>query len=200
MATCYGCGLRINGVDDSLEVATAEEWGAGALAGFGSDDTSGAPVYCDSNGQLRTVPEHTSDTFEAAGSQGSQAISSGGAVTGANTTVTVNNPSALRAANVIGSASVIEQLDFANGDPSFAPELAVSRNAVPLYAVTGLFTIPGDNALPSSFWWTYDASIVDSIAAGASVTYVAECSVDATLGTSGSIASAVSIRGLVVTQ
>lgn len=200
MSTCYGCGLRINGVDDSLEVATSEEWGAGDLAGYGGDDTSGAPVYCDSNGQLRTVPEHTSTTFTAAGSQGSTAVGDGQNEDGASTQVVVNNPSAVRAASIVGSVSVIEQLDWANGDPSFAPQLNVLRNSVPLYSITGLFTIPGDPLIASSFWWTYSADLVDSVAAGASVIYDAGCSVDATAGTSGSFASAVSIRGLVVTQ
>lgn len=200
MATCYGCGLRINGVDDSLEVATSEEWGAGALAGYGSDDTAGAPVYCDSNGQLRTVPEHTSTTFQGGGSQGSTAVGDGQDEDGATVQVVVNNPSSLRAANIFATASVIEQMDWANGDPSFAPQLNVLRNSVPLYSITGLFTIPGDPGTASSFWWTYSADLVDSIAAGASVIYDAGCSVDATAGTSGSFSSGVSIRGIAVTQ
>ncbi len=200
MATCYGCGLRINGVDDSLEVATSEEWGAGALAGYGGDDTSGAPVYCDTNGQLRTVPEHTSTTFQAAGSQGTTAVGDGQDEDGASVQVVVNNPSSLRAANIMAAISVIEQMDWDNGDASFAPQLNVLRNSVPLYSITGLFTIPGDPAFAMAFWWTYDASLVDSIAAGVSVIYDAGCSVDATGGTSGDFASAVSIRGLVVTQ
>lgn len=199
MSTCYGCGLRINGVDDSLEVATSEEWGAGALAGYGGDDTAGAPVYCDSNGQLRTVPEHTSTTFQASGSQGNTSIGSGQQEDGAACQVVVNNPSSLRAANIFGAVSVIEQLDWTNGDPSFAPRLNVLRNSVSLYSITGLFAISGDPVVASSFWWTYAADLVDSIAAGVSVIYDAGCSVDATLGTAGAFATAVSIRGLVVT-
>lgn len=197
--TCYGCGLRVSGVDDSLEVATAEDWGGGLLAGYGGDDTAGAPVYCDSNGQLRTVPEHTSDIFDSGASQGSTVIGDGQDVNGATTSVTVNNPSSLRAANVMGTCGVIEQLNWANGDPSFAPNLEMTRNAVPFFQITGLFTFAGDNAIPSSFYWTQEGSFVDSLAASGSVTYVGSCSVDAGGGTSGSFISRVAVRGLVVT-
>lgn len=199
MAVCYGCGLRINGVDGSLEAATSEEWESGALAGFGSDSTSGAPVYCDANGQLRTVPEHTSDTFDAGASQGSTAIADGANVNGATTTIVVNNPSSIRAASIMGTVGVIEQMDWANGDPSFAPNLELTRNAVPFVQLTGLFTIAGDNATASSFWWTQEGSFVDAIAAGVTVTYVGSCSVDAGPGTAGNFVSRVAVRGLVVT-
>lgn len=197
---CYGCGLRINGVDDSLEVATAEEFGAGDLAGFGSDSTVGSPVYCDANGQLRVAPGHTSDTFVSSGGQGSTALPDGGAATGATTTMVINNPSSLRAASVFGSASVIEQLGFPMGNVTFSPALDVTRNGVPIYAITGLFTFQGNPIYASSYWWTYDASFTDAIAAGGSVTYVATCSADVASGTSGDFSSAVGIRGLVVTQ
>lgn len=197
---CYGCGLRINGVDDSLEVATAEDWGAGDAAGYGGDSTVGMPVYCDANGQLRTLPAHTSDTFEAGDSQGATAISNGAVVAGADVDLVVNNPSSLRAGSVFGTAGVILQMDWANGDPSFAPDLTMTRNAVPFLQLTGLFAIAGDNALASSFWWTQEGSFVDALAAGGSVTYHVGCSVDATDGTSGNFISRVSVRGLIATQ
>jgi hypothetical protein len=200
VSTCYGCGLRITGVDGSLEAATAEEWGSGALAGFGGDDTSGAPVYCDSNGQLRTVPEHTSDTFDGAASQASTSIADGAAVTGATTTVTVNNPSALRAANLIGVAGVIEQLEWDGANSTWVSSVDMTRNGVPFVALSGQYRPEGDPDFPGSFYWSPEASFVDSLAAGASVTYVSTCAVDAASGTAGAFTSRVSIRGLVVTQ
>lgn len=199
MSTCYGCGLRINGVDGSLEVATAEEWGAGALADFGGDDTAGAPVYCDSNGQLRTVPEHTSDTFDGATSLGSTSIPDGAAVTGATTSVTVNNPSAVRAANLMGVAGVIEQLEWDGANSTWNVSLDMTRNGVPFVALSGQYRPEGSPDFPGSFYWSPEASFVDSLAAGASVGYVSTCSVDAASGTAGSFTSRVSIRGLVVT-
>lgn len=200
MATCIGCGLRINGVDGSEEVATAEDWGTGALAGYGSDDTAGAPVYCDSNGQLRTVPEHTSDTFEGGTSLGSTTITDGAAVTGATTTVVVNNPSVNRAANILGLAGAIEQLDWATANATWAVGLGMTRNGVPFVALSGSYRIEGDPAFPGSFYWSPEASFVDSIGAAVTVTYVATCTVDAASGTSGSFISRASVRGLVVTS
>lgn len=197
---CYGCGLRINGVDDSLEVATAEEFGSGVLAGFGSDSTVGSPVYCDANGQLRTAPEHTSDTFEASGSQGSTAIADGAAVSGATTSIVVNNPSTLRASSIFGSCGVIEQLDWNNGNTTFNPSLTMTRNGLGFFLLSGTVRIEGDSALPSQTWWQTEGSFVDSLAAGGSVTYAVSCAIDAAALTSGNFVSGVSARGLVVTQ
>ncbi len=53
-----GCGLVLDGLSE-LGVQVSGNWGIGPL-GFACGDANGAPVYCDSAGSIRTVPEHTS--------------------------------------------------------------------------------------------------------------------------------------------
>jgi microcystin-dependent protein len=56
-AVTTGLGLVGDGSGTApLQAATAGAWGDGTLAGFGTQSTQGAPVYADSNGQLRTTP------------------------------------------------------------------------------------------------------------------------------------------------
>lgn len=59
-----GCGLSGEGTDTSpLVVATSGQWGESALP-YACPDTAGQPVYCDSNGQLRTVPARFQDALQ----------------------------------------------------------------------------------------------------------------------------------------
>lgn len=52
-----GCGVSGAGTDEEpLAAAVSGEWSAGGLE-FPCEDTNGQEVYCDSAGQLRTVPE-----------------------------------------------------------------------------------------------------------------------------------------------
>ncbi|MDQ0376482.1 hypothetical protein [Amycolatopsis thermophila] len=52
-----GCGLDGAGTSAApLAVATSATWGDAALP-FPCDDTNGVPIYCDTNGQLRTAPD-----------------------------------------------------------------------------------------------------------------------------------------------
>jgi len=56
-AVTTGVGLVGDGSGTApLRPSTAGTWGSGSLAGFGQQSTSGAPVYADANGQLRTTP------------------------------------------------------------------------------------------------------------------------------------------------
>lgn len=52
-----GCGVIGAGTEaDPLTTNTSGVWGSGGLS-FPCDDTSGQEIYCDTAGQLRTVPE-----------------------------------------------------------------------------------------------------------------------------------------------
>jgi hypothetical protein len=60
----FGCGLRMD--DDELAAATsATDYGDLTTvggSGFDGDSFDGAAVYCDDDGELRTVPDHTART------------------------------------------------------------------------------------------------------------------------------------------
>lgn len=181
-----------------LEVATSEEWGSGALASFGADDTVGAPVYCDSNLQLRTVPEHTSSIGEAETTQGSTAVGAAATVNGPTATLVLNNPSAVRAASVMVAWSVAQRDDWADADSHWTDLFTALRNSL------AYFTLPAaqapNNAGPMAFTGVPSVSTVDTIAAGGSVTYDLQSGVASGGDTSGVFTSTVAIRALVVTQ
>lgn len=73
-------------------------WGVGPLGFAGGNALSGAPVYVDTSGQIRTVPEHTSILIQANASNGSPLSVPPGTTSPAHAGVTgtFNNPSAPR--------------------------------------------------------------------------------------------------------
>lgn len=145
------------------------------------------------------MPEHTSATFEAGGSLGATALTDGPTYAGATTSVVVNNPSSVRGVSIAGTFGLLAHVSIGTGHYSLLPDLAVTRNAVPFSEVQALRTIPGDPGLAAEEGIFWDASLVDSIAAGASVTYAVSCSMTLS-GSTGSFTSSVSCRGIVVTQ
>lgn len=46
----------IGSVGDPVKIETSGTWGLGVLAGYGGDSTIGAPIYVDSNGDIRSQP------------------------------------------------------------------------------------------------------------------------------------------------
>ncbi len=194
---CTGCGLRENGVTGDLEVATSEEFGSGDQAGFGGDDTVGASVYCDGNGQLRTVPEHTSSTGEASGSAGSTGMGTSTTTYGAQATLVLNNPSSVRAASVFVSWSAALGITFANAIAQWTNLFVATRN------LAGYFTLNGGqdpgNSAAGSLVYNFGDNTVDSIAAGGSVTYHLDVGMATGSATTGSFTSSASIRAIAVT-
>lgn len=91
----------------TLRANTAGTWGAGDLSFTGSS-INGASVYADVNGQLRTVPEHYSNIADsiAAWPATITPTQTGGTATASATqaTITISNPSSLRASRLIGAA------------------------------------------------------------------------------------------------
>lgn len=55
------CGLIING-DDELQVDVSGEWGNASLD-YPGIATTGAPIYCDTDGRLRTIPKYEPAMF-----------------------------------------------------------------------------------------------------------------------------------------
>lgn len=194
---CIGAGLRENGVTGDLELASAEEWGSGDLAGYGGDDTVGMPIYTDSSGQVRTAPASTSSTGEASGS-GSNTVGDGATVAGATATLVLNNPSSVRAASIMAAWSVDNRVDWADADSQWSYTMVATKNA------GAYFTLPAfqapNNAGPMAQVWQTSVNTVDTLAAGGSVTYVLQTGVQASGGTSGAFTSTAAIRALVVTQ
>lgn len=195
--SCLGCGLRENGVTSDLEVATSEEFGSGVLAGFGSDDTVGEPVYCDSAQQLRTAPGHTSSTGEDEASVGSQVVGAAATVNGATATLILNNPSAVRAASVMVAFSSLERFDWSDADSHWTSLFTALRNSL-AYFTLPMFQAP-NNAGPMAWTQAPSVTTVDTIAAGGSVTYALQDGVTTAGDTSGNMTSTVAIRALAVT-
>lgn len=189
--------MRENGVTGDLEVATSEEFGSGQLAGYGVDDSVGAPVYCDGAGQVRTVPEHTSSTAEVEETQGSTAVGVTSTVNGPTATLVVNNPSSVRACNVLVSWSVAQRDDWADADSSWTDLLTATRNGI------GLFTLPAfqapNNAGPMAYTRTDSVQTLDSLPGAGTVTYLLQSGVTSGGDTTGVFTSSVAIRALVVT-
>lgn len=102
MAVCLGCGLREDYLGQ-IEVATSSDWDTlVADEDWAGDSLSGAPIYCDQNGQLRTVPEHrsTSNALNVGSNVGLAFSGSTEAVT--NPVISyISNPSAVRYATMI---------------------------------------------------------------------------------------------------
>lgn len=96
MSVCVGAGLTEDG--DNVVVATSGAWGSGVLSTFGGDDSVGAPIYCDADGKLRTVPDHGAAVANVSSSAGLGAAFDGTfTATGPTITATLRNPSAVRA-------------------------------------------------------------------------------------------------------
>lgn len=196
---CVGCGLRLNGVTGDLEVASAEEFGSGALSGFGGDDTVGAPTYCDGNGQIRTVPEHTSSIGEDTGSAGSTGVASATTTYAAQATLVLNNPSAIRAASVLVCWAAARGVTVGVVDAQWTDLFVATRNALALFTLNNTQS-PRNAAQPAVFGSNPATQTVDTIAAGGSVTYVLDIGVTTAGGTTLDFTSSASIRALAVTQ
>lgn len=196
---CIGCGLRENGVTSDLEVATSEEWGSGALAGFGGDDSVGADIYCDVGGQLRTVPEHTSSTGEGSAATGSTPVADGVTTYGAAATLVFNNPSSVRAVSVLVAWSIALGVTLANAAAQWTNLFVATRNSLSLFTLNGSQN-PQNAAGPAAYVYNIGENTMDAIAAGGSVTYDLNVGVTMAAGTSGSFTASASIRALAVTQ
>lgn len=181
-----------------LEVASSEEWGSGVLAGYGSDDTVGEPVYCDSNSQLRTAPAHTSSIGEDQASGGGGTVSDGATVNGATSTLVMNNPSAVRSASVMVEFSAAERVDWDAADSHWSFLFTVLRNSLAYFTLPA-FQAP-NNAGPMAMTWLPCVCKVDTIAAGGTVTYELQDGVTASGGTAGAFSASTAIRALAVTQ
>lgn len=195
---CTGCGLRENGITGDLEVASSEDWGSGALASFGGDDTVGAPVYCDSAGQLRTVPEHTSSTGEASASIGSTPVGSGGTVYAADANLVFNNPSAVRAASLFVGWSVALGVTVTGAGNSWTNLVVATKNLGALFTLNG--TQNPANPGAASYVFNIVDHTVDTLAAGGTVTYDLDVGVTTAGGTTADFTSSAAIRVLAVTQ
>lgn len=62
---CTGCGL-VDSIGE-IAVATSGQWGGPGL-NFGLDGTDGAPIFADSTGELRTVPDRIATVFSSSDS------------------------------------------------------------------------------------------------------------------------------------
>ena len=94
-----GCGVIGDGTEaDPVTANTSGSWGTGELD-FPCEDTSGQEVYCDSAGQLRTVPEkfYIQEIAQEAGSQDLEPPPHEGRLEVYDLQLSVTNPSDCRA-------------------------------------------------------------------------------------------------------
>ena len=107
-----GCGVIGTGTTaDPLTASTSGMWGAGGLD-FPCEDTNGQEVYCDTAGQLRTVPEKlfVQEMVQEGGAQDLEPPPHEGRIEVYDLSVTVTNPSPCRdmVANMRMATSALE--------------------------------------------------------------------------------------------
>lgn len=169
-----------------LSVRTSGTWGSGSLNSFGADSTKGAPIYVDSNGDIRTVPTHTSNTAATSGSWGSTLVPTQTANT---QTVSANLASlVVNSMSLTRSASIIMQ-----GYLTFTTNTAVAGTGVEFQAstellVNGSFSGVGGshhvNVTPATPFLTGDGNVrTATIPAGSSVTFAVRARVTWRSGT-----------------
>lgn len=191
--------MRENGVTSDLEVATSEEFGSGDLSDFGADDSVGASIYCDVNGQLRGHPEHTSSTGEGSASTGSTPVADGVTTYGVAASLVFNNPSSVRAVSVIVAWSIALGVTLANAAAQWTNLFVATRNALSLFTLNGTQN-PQNAAGPASYVYNIGENTMDTIAAAGSVTYDLNVGVTMAAGTSGSFTASASIRAFAATK
>lgn len=98
MTVCVGCGL----IEDAgiVSIDAASVWGGDGLV-FPGSDTGGVPVYCDSAGQLRLPPTHTTGTYSNRVGGAVAAGFSASSVDGHHRSLTIANPSSVRACSYL---------------------------------------------------------------------------------------------------
>lgn len=170
----------------ALAVRTSGVWGASPLDVYGGTSTVGAPIYVDSNGEIRTVPTHTANVAGASGSWGSTLVPTQTAnavsLSGNLASLVVNNLSAVR------TAAIIMQ-----GYLTFTTNTAVAGAGIEFQAATellvnGAFAGVGGshhvNVTPATPFLSGDGNVrTATIAAGGSVTFAVRARVTWRSGT-----------------
>ena len=123
MPVCVDCGIQVN-ADGTISVDTSTDW---ASLGFPGPDTGGSPIYCDSAGQIRTVPEHTSFIGQSGSLVGPFAIVPGSFIPGPIHAVVVANAT-LRPMSVIWTYQGLYDVIASGGAGEFVPNTLIYIN------------------------------------------------------------------------
>lgn len=123
-------GITLNMFPDTfvdVGVSTSGTWGAGPLT-FGCANTNGAPIYVDSAGQIRTVPDHTAVQGGRNGLVTTQGTAGPGGYGGPTAASTINNPSPCRSM-VVGALFTMSWVMEGSGFCTDA-EFSANLNAI----------------------------------------------------------------------
>lgn len=190
-----GCGIAING-SRVVSARTSGTWG------WPCADTSGSPIYCDSNGQLRGVPEHTA----VASPRVVQGVHWGAVGVGSYSV-----PASMFFANPSSCRSMACAVQYTMGMQDASPSgwtaggltLAIVNNTM-VGANIGNYTVWGGNpaavAFGTSFLITLSEDDLGTLPPGGSTTIQISGRIDVASGSTGNADGTCSISVFGVTQ